>query len=134
MTACGRKTEDGLIRLTEEEAREWAKLTPDEEAALDAMTDEDIARQIAENPDAAPDLTDPEVAKHFRPVPDPDVRLIRAQLDMTQVQFAHALDVPVATIRDWEQGRRGPSGPALTLLRLLERDPVTMAQLLRERA
>lgn len=100
MTVRGRKTEDGLIRLTEEEAQEWAKLTPDEEAALDAMTDEDIARQIAENPDAAPDLTDPEVAKHFRPVPDPDVRLIRAQLDMTQVQLAHALDVPVATIRD----------------------------------
>jgi len=133
MTARGRKTEDGLIRLTEEEAREWAKLTPDEEAALDAMTDEDIARQIAENPDAAPDLTDPEVAKHFRPVPDPDVRLIRAQLDMTQVQFAHALDVPVATIRDWEQGRRRPSGPALTLLRLLERDPATMTRLLSEK-
>ena len=133
MTARGRKTEDGLIRLTEEEAREWAELTPDEEAALDAMTDEDIARQIAENPDAAPDLTDPEVAKHFRPVPDPDVRLIRAKLDMTQVRFAHALDVPVATIRDWEQGRRQPSGPALTLLRLLERDPATMARLLREK-
>ena len=134
MTARGRKTEEGLIRLTEEEAHEWAKLTPDEEAALDAMTDEDIARQIAENPDAAPDLTDPEVAKHFRPVPDPDVHLIRAKLDLTQVAFARALDVPVATIRDWEQGRRRPSGPALTLLRLLERDPVTMAQLLRERA
>ena len=131
--ASGRgENEGGLIRLTEEEAREWAKLTPEQEAALDAMTDEDIARQIAENPDAAPDLTDPEVATHFRPIPDPDVRLIRAELDMTQVQFAHALDVPIATIRDWEQGRRRPSGPAPTLLRLLERDPTTMARLLRE--
>ena len=133
MTARGRKTEDGLIRLTEEEARERAELTPDDEAALDAMTDEDIARQIAENPDAAPDPTDPEVAKHFRPVPDPDVRLIRATLDMTEARFAHALNVPVATIRDWEKGRRQPSGPALTLLRLFERDPATMARLLREK-
>jgi len=133
MTARHRKTEDGFIRLTAEEAREWGKLTPEQEAALDAMTDEDIARQIAEDPDVAPDLTDPEVAKHFRPVPDPDVRLIRAKLDMTQVQFAGTLDVPVGTIRDWEKGRRQPSGPALTLLRLLERDPATMARLLSEK-
>jgi hypothetical protein len=38
------------------EARAWA--TPENLAKLDAMTDEDIARQIAENPDAAPELTD----------------------------------------------------------------------------
>lgn len=38
------------------EATEWA--TPDRLAALDAMTDEDVARQILENPDAAPELTD----------------------------------------------------------------------------
>jgi len=38
------------------EALEWA--TPENLARLDAMTDEDIARQIAENPDAAPELTD----------------------------------------------------------------------------
>ncbi len=38
------------------EAREWA--TPENLARLDAMTDEDVARQIAEDPDAAPELTD----------------------------------------------------------------------------
>jgi hypothetical protein len=37
-------------------AREWA--TPENLARLDAMTDEDIAAQIASNPDAAPELTD----------------------------------------------------------------------------
>jgi len=37
-------------------AQEWA--TPENLAKLDALTDEDIARQIAENPDAAPELTD----------------------------------------------------------------------------
>jgi DNA-binding transcriptional regulator YiaG len=41
--------------------------------------------------------------------------------------------VPVASIRAWEQGRRHPSGPALTLLHLLERDPATMTRLLREK-
>jgi putative transcriptional regulator len=118
-----------IVRMTLEEARKAGKLTPEQEAYQDSLTEEDIDRAIAEDPDA-PDFSDPELAKHFRPVPDPDVRLIRAELDMTQVQFAHALDVPVATIRDWEQGRRHPSGPALTLLRLLERDPATMARLL----
>jgi hypothetical protein len=38
------------------EALDW--MTPERLAALDAMTDEDIARQIDENPDAAPELTD----------------------------------------------------------------------------
>ncbi|NBB70762.1 MAG: hypothetical protein GVY33_10650 [Alphaproteobacteria bacterium] len=88
--------------MTAEEARERCKRTPEPETALDAMTDEDIARQIAADLDLAPDLTDPDLAKYFRPVPDPDVRLIQAKLDTTQVQFARALDVPVGTIRDWE--------------------------------
>ncbi len=38
------------------EAKAW--MTPERLAALDALTDEDIARQIADNPDAAPELTD----------------------------------------------------------------------------
>jgi putative transcriptional regulator len=92
-----------------------------------------MARPIAEDQDAAADLGDPDGAKQFGSVSDPDVHLIRAELAMTQVQFARALDVPVTTIRDWEQGRRHPSGPALTLLRLLERDPATMTRLLREK-
>lgn len=48
-----------IVKVTPEmlaEALDW--MTPERLAALDAMTDEDIARQIAENPDAAPELTD----------------------------------------------------------------------------
>jgi len=51
---------ENTVRITLEEARlaakEWA--TPENLAMLDAMTDEDIAAQIASNPDAAPELTD----------------------------------------------------------------------------
>jgi hypothetical protein len=54
------KKSENTVRITLEEARArataWA--TPENLAKLDAMTDEDIARQIAENPDAAPELTD----------------------------------------------------------------------------
>lgn len=49
-----------IVTVTREEAariaREWA--TPENLAWLDSLTDEDIARQIADNPDAAPELTD----------------------------------------------------------------------------
>ncbi|HEY0412984.1 MAG TPA: hypothetical protein VGD66_07575 [Allosphingosinicella sp.] len=51
---------ENTVRISHEEAlrraREWA--TPENLARLDAMTDEDIAAQIASNPDAAPELTD----------------------------------------------------------------------------
>lgn len=51
---------ENIRRVSREEAKrmaqEWA--TPENLAKLDALTDEDIARQIAENPDAAPELTD----------------------------------------------------------------------------
>ena len=54
-----KKSED-TVRITREEARVAAKAwaTPENLAWFDALTDEDIAAQIASNPDAAPELTD----------------------------------------------------------------------------
>ena len=85
-------------------------------AAIDAMTDDDIAAQVAANPDAAPILTDEQWAAAR-------VRTIRRRLNLTQTAFARRLRIPLGTIRDWEQGRRQPDAPALALLRILERDP-----------
>lgn len=45
-----------IVKVTEEMVREALRST--DWAAIDAMTDEDIARQIAENPEAAPDMSD----------------------------------------------------------------------------
>ena len=42
---------------------------------------------------------------------------------MTQVEFARSIDVSLDTVRNWEQGRRGPSGAARTLLRVLDAEP-----------
>lgn len=61
-------------------------------------------------------------------VGQPNPRETRAKLDMTQEEFAEALGISVKTLRNWEQGRRAPSGPALRLLRLADRH----ADLLRE--
>ena len=47
-----------------------------------------------------------------------DVRAIRERLRMSQEDFAGYLEVRVATVRNWEQGRRIPRGPARRLLEL----------------
>mgnify|MGYP000896397174 CR=1 FL=1 len=51
------------------------------------------------------------------------VRAVRSQLGLSQVAFAQLIDTPVATLRDWEQGRFPPPGAALQLLRLLMAKP-----------
>ncbi len=56
----------------------------------------------------------------FRPT---DVQAIRAKLGVSQTEFALMIGVSVATLRNWEQGRRTPGGPALALLRVAARNP-----------
>jgi putative transcriptional regulator len=50
-------------------------------------------------------------------------RNIRGQTGLTQTAFAARIGVPVETVRNWEQGKRSPRGPARALLRLIERAP-----------
>jgi putative transcriptional regulator len=52
-----------------------------------------------------------------------DVVALRRFVRMTQVAFADALGISVHTLRNWEQGRRSPEGPALALLRIAARHP-----------
>ena len=52
-----------------------------------------------------------------------DIILLRRFVGMTQEQFAGALGISVHTLRNWEQGRRTPEGPALALLRIAARHP-----------
>jgi putative transcriptional regulator len=51
------------------------------------------------------------------------VRAIRALTKLSQPKFALILDVDVGTLRNWEQGRREPTGPAKALLRAIQKDP-----------
>lgn len=50
-------------------------------------------------------------------------RAIRAAARMTQAEFAARIGVPVETVRNWEQGKRSPRGPARALLRLIDGAP-----------
>ncbi len=97
-------------------------------AAIDAMTDEDIARQIEANPDAV-DLGDapPEALRVVHPPGGVSVRGIRAKLDLTQEEFARRFGFSVGAVRDWEQGRKVPEGPTRTLLLLIEDNPDLVA-------
>ena len=52
-----------------------------------------------------------------------DVVALRRFLGMTQQSFSDALGISVHTLRNWEQGRRKPEGPALALLRIAARHP-----------
>jgi putative transcriptional regulator len=50
-------------------------------------------------------------------------RMVRARTQLTQAEFAARIGVPIETVRNWEQGKRAPRGPARALLRLIERAP-----------
>ena len=52
-----------------------------------------------------------------------DVVALRRFVGLSQVRFAEALGISVHTLRNWEQGRRSPEGPALALLRIAARHP-----------
>ena len=53
----------------------------------------------------------------------PAVRDLRRRVQLTQIEFAARLGVPVETIRNWEQGKRSPTGAAKALLKVLDRAP-----------
>jgi putative transcriptional regulator len=52
------------------------------------------------------------------------VKEIRKATGMTQAKFAALIDVQLGTLRNWEQGRRQPTGPAKALLKAIHNDPV----------
>lgn len=56
-------------------------------------------------------------------VEGPDIKRIRAQYQLSQSQFAALLGISVGTLRNWEQGRRRPEGPARVLLQVASRHP-----------
>jgi putative transcriptional regulator len=56
-------------------------------------------------------------------IEEPDVASIREKYKMTQQEFSSMLGISVGTLRNWEQGRRKPQGPAKVLLKIAEKRP-----------
>jgi putative transcriptional regulator len=63
-------------------------------------------------------------------VPDVDVGAVRAKLKLSQEDFAAAFGVSVGSVRNWEQGRRRPEGPARTLLAVINKAPEAVLEAL----
>jgi putative transcriptional regulator len=57
---------------------------------------------------------------------EPTARDLRRRARLTQIEFAARLGVPVETIRNWEQGKRMPRGPARALLAVIAHAPETV--------
>ena len=60
---------------------------------------------------------------HEVEVPEPDVAAIRGKTGLSQPAFAKSIGVPLGTLKNWEQGRRRPKGPARVLLALIGKRP-----------
>ena len=60
---------------------------------------------------------------HEVAVPEPDVVAIRGKTGLSQPAFAKSIGVALGTLKNWEQGRRRPGGPARVLLALIEKRP-----------
>ncbi len=74
-----------------------------------------------------PDGSERAIAAGVSPAADESdaayTRRIRAATKLTQADFAASIGVPVETVRNWEQGKRSPRGPARALLKLIEQAP-----------
>jgi putative transcriptional regulator len=116
-----RKLSDGTLLqvMPDGSTRPYVSSTKTDLARLQAMTEEEIEANALSDPDNPP-LTAEELAR-MRRVPDP--RRIRERLKLTQEQFAEKFEIPLGTLRDWEQGVSLPDRAARTLLRVIEQDP-----------
>jgi putative transcriptional regulator len=117
-----------IVRRTQAEI-DKAELLPDL-AARPPPSQKEIDGQAAKDGDA---WTDQELAEAELVYPPPSpaqVRALRAKLGLSQAQFARRFGFTLDTVQQYEQGRRRPSGPASTLLRVIEADPEAVVRAL----
>ena len=118
--------------MSESEARavkvDWAK--------VHATTEADIARHAREDGTQPP--SDREWRKMVRegrvklvPPASVDVRVIRENLRLSQSEFAARFGFTAGAVRQWEQGRRQPQGPARVLLTIIAREPGAVSRALK---
>ena len=71
----------------------------------------------------APELSRMEMEAGIQDGSTTDVRLMRKRLGLSQTAFATRFGLSVHAVRQWEQGRRHPDGPARVLLQVISREP-----------
>jgi putative transcriptional regulator len=104
-----------LADLANSRTRSEAEIEAEAFGDNDAWTDEDVASAVAVYPPPTPG----------------QVRALRTRLGLSQSQFALRFGFTIDTLQQYEQGRRTPSGPASTLLRVIDADPEAVIRALR---
>lgn len=61
-----------------------------------------------------------------------NIKTFRANLNLSQAQFAKTIGISVKTLQDWEQARRSPQGPARALLKIIAKYPEILAKLAKD--
>ncbi len=95
-------------------------------APMRPMTEEEVGAAAAADSDARPMTADQ--LRSARRVPR--VKTLRRALGLTQEEFATRYQIPLGTLRDWEQGRSEPDQPARAYLRAIAGDPAAVSRAL----
>jgi putative transcriptional regulator len=117
-----------LVRRTFAEARRRAENEPVDWDRIDAMTDEDIARQIAEDPDVAPDMSEAIERGDFVRLHIVDLLGIRTRMKLSRDEFAARFGLDPTELIEWESVGGVPAEAIRTYLRVIERDPDAIAR------
>jgi putative transcriptional regulator len=96
------------VRVTIDAHSSGGRIDP---ARLEATTENDITQQMIKDETEA--MLD---AAKF-------ARRVRKRLGLSQAEFSQRIDVSLETIRNWEQGKRYPTGAAKALLKILDKAP-----------
>lgn len=92
-------------------------------ATAQTRTEAEIEAMAAADGDAWTDADLGEATKVYPPPTAEQVRALRSKLGLSQARFALRFGFTIDTVQQYEQGRRRPSGPAATLLRVIEAEP-----------
>jgi putative transcriptional regulator len=90
------------------------------------MTEKEIHAAALRDPDARPWSA----GELRRAKTTPGVRVIRRALKLSQEEFAATFQIPLGTLRDWEQGRKEPDAAARAYLKVIARNPSAVAKAL----
>jgi putative transcriptional regulator len=111
--------ENTTRRTPRPKTRDWSR--------FDAMTAAERHTAAMSDPDARP-LTSKDWRRMKR---TPQIKVIRRALKLSQQEFASRFQIPLGTLRDWEQARKGPDAAARAYLRVIARNPSAVAEALR---
>ena len=110
--------DDTMKTIPEPPPHDWSR--------FDVMSEAERHAAALADPDAQP-LTQERLAHMKR---TPQVKVIRRALGLSQEDFSARFQIPLGTLRDWEQGRKGPDAAARAYLVVIGRNPAAVSQAL----